>query len=66
MNKNNLAFVVDPDKTKEFLEEISKNKGNIKKALDRIEEKKKKSLNKKSSSVATEELFSQIENTYSK
>lgn len=58
INKDNLAFVIDPDKTEEFLKEMSKNKGNLKKVLDRIEEKKKKSLNKKSSSVVTEELFS--------
>lgn len=58
INKDNLSFVIDPDKTEEFLKEMSKNKGNLKKVLDRIEEKKKKSLNKKSSSVVTEELFS--------
>ncbi|MGL5716643.1 hypothetical protein [Cetobacterium sp.] len=59
INKDNLAFVIDPDKTEEFLKEIDKNKGNLKKAIDRIEGKKKRSLNKKkSSSVVTEELFS--------
>lgn len=59
MNKDNLAFVVAPDKTEEFLKAIKESKGNLKKVIDRIE-KRKKILNKKSSSVVTEELSSQI------